>query len=70
MILIRKGRLASVYSLQGADCRDGNVLKAIKSVGTVEMRACGWRHVRVWYPERGSRATVRGIREIGVYVVE
>jgi hypothetical protein len=35
----RKGHLASVYSLQGTDCRDGNILNAVKSAGTVKMRA-------------------------------
>ena len=34
------------------------------------MHAYSWRHVHMWYPERASRATVRGIRETGVYVVQ
>ena len=48
----RKGQLASVYSLQGTDCRDGNVLKAVKSVGTVAMHACRWRYVHMSYLRR------------------
>lgn len=46
------------------------MLKAVKSVVTVEMRAYRWRYVRMWYPERGRRATVTGIRETGVHVVQ
>jgi hypothetical protein len=54
----RRGHLASVYSFQGTDCRDGNVLKPVKSVGTVEMHAYSWRHLHMWYPDGGICSTL------------
>jgi len=51
----RKGQLASVYSLQGTDCRDGNVLKnlLIHSLQLVPV-IWGYRNSAYWINHNNS----------------
>ena len=50
----RKGHVASVYSLQGTDCRDGNVLKDLL-IHSLQLAPViwGYRNSSYWYLNKG-----------------